>query len=32
MRTARFICMCFNSVFRVVIFDGHFALSGHHLV
>ena len=32
MRTARFICVCFNSVFCVVIFDGHFALSGHHLV
>ena len=24
MRTARFICVCFNSVFCVVIFDGHF--------
>ena len=24
--------VCFNSVFCVVIFDGHFALSGHHLV
>ena len=32
MRTARFIYMCFNSVFCVVIFDGHFALSGHRLV
>ena len=31
MRTARFVCVCFNSVFCVVIFDGHFALSGHHL-
>ena len=28
MRTARFICVCFNSVFCVVIFDGRFALSG----
>ena len=32
MRTAGFICVCFNSVICVVIFDGHFALSGHHLV
>ena len=32
MRTARFMCVCFNSVFCVVIFDGHFALSAHHLV
>ena len=32
MRTARFICVCFNSAFSVVISDGHFALSGHHLV
>ena len=27
MRTAGFICVCFNSVFCVVIFDGRFALS-----
>ena len=27
MRTSRFICVCFNSVFCVVIFDGHFALA-----
>ena len=32
MRTARFICVRFNSVFCAVIFDGHFALSGHHLL
>ena len=32
MRTAGFICMCFNSVICVVIFDGHSALSGHHVV
>ena len=32
MRTAGFICVCFNSVICVVIFDGHFALSGHQLV
>ena len=32
MKTARFICVCFNSVICVVIFDGHFALSGHHVV
>ena len=32
MRTARVIRVCFNSAFCVVIFDGHFALSGHHLV
>ena len=25
MRTAGFICVCFNSVICVVIFDGHFA-------
>ena len=31
MRTARFICVCFNSVFCVAICGGHFALSGHHL-
>ena len=29
MRTARFICVCVNSVFCAVSFDGHFALSGH---
>ena len=27
-----FICVCFNSVICVVIFDGHLALSGHHVV
>ena len=27
-----FICVCFNSVICVVIFDGHFALSGHRVV
>ena len=32
MRTAGFICVCFNSVLCVVIFDGHLALSGHHVV
>ena len=25
MRAARFICVCFNSVFCVAIFDGQFA-------
>ena len=28
----RFTRVHFNSVFCVVIFDGHFALSGHHLL
>ena len=32
MRTAGFLCVCFNYVICVVIFDGHFALSGHHVV
>ena len=27
-----YMCVCFNSVICVVIFDGHFALSGHHVV